>query len=61
MDSIVHALSSLPSTDGNFLSCLCRANNEQILEAIEVMKSSNGKHKMRLKECEKELRKRGRK
>lgn len=52
------SLCQLPSTDGNFISCLNRSSNEEIIKAIEIMKSSDGKHKARIKACERELKKR---
>lgn len=61
MEDMVRALSSLPATDGNFMSCLCRAKNEEISKAIDVMKASNGMHKSRISACERELRKRKKK
>lgn len=54
------SLCQLPSTDLNFVSCLNRSSNEEIIKAIETMKSSNGKHKGRIKACERELKKRER-
>lgn len=54
------SLCHLPSTDLNFVSCLKRATNDEIIKAIDIMKSSNGKHKGRIKACERELKKRER-
>ena len=54
----IHSLCQLPSNDLNFVSCLKRATNKEISKAIEVMKSSDGKHKGRINACERELRKR---
>lgn len=61
MINIVHCLSSLPCNDGNFISALNRATNDEIAKAINEMKESNGSHKGRILACERELRKRGRK
>lgn len=58
MNNTVHALSTLPTTDGNFISVLKRTNEEEIKEAIEIMKSNGGSHKSRILACERELRKR---
>lgn len=33
----VHSLSSLPATDGNFISVLNRATDEEISQAIDVI------------------------
>lgn len=55
---VVHCLSSLPATDGNFLSVLNRATDAEITQAIQNMESSNGKHKGRITACQRELRKR---
>ena len=54
----VHALTSLPATDGNFTSSLNGASVEQIKEAIEIMKNRDGKDKGRMDSCYRELRKR---
>lgn len=54
----VHDLSSLPATDGNFISVLNRATDEEINKAIEIMESSSGQHKGRITACQRELRKR---
>ena len=55
---MVHALSSLPATDLNFVACLKRATKEEITQAIEIMKSRDGKDKGRISACERELNKR---
>lgn len=54
----VHSLSSLPSTDGNFISVLNRATDEEISQAIDVMETTGGQHKGRITACQRELRKR---
>ena len=54
----VHSLSSLPATDGNFISVLNRATDDEISHAIEVMENSIGQHKGRITACKRELRKR---
>ena len=54
----VHSLSSLPATDGNFLSALKRATDDEISKAIDVMENSSGQHKGRITSCQRELRKR---
>ena len=54
----VHALSSLPATDLNFVSCLKGATNLQIEMALEVMRNRDGKDKGRIKACESELNRR---
>lgn len=58
MTDIVHSLSSLPATDGNFISVLNRATDDEILQAIDVMENSSGQHKCRITACQRELRKR---
>lgn len=54
----VHCLSSLPASDGNFLSALSRATDAEISHAICYMESSGGQHKGRITACKRELRKR---
>ena len=54
----VHCLSSLPASDGNFLSALNRATDDEISQAIFDMESSGGQHKGRITACKRELRKR---
>lgn len=54
----VRALTSLPATDLNFVSCLKCATNLQIEMALEVMRNREGKDKGRIKACEMELRRR---
>ena len=58
MTGTVHCLSSLPASDGNFLSALNRATDEEIIKAIEIMENSSGQHKCRISACQRELRKR---
>ena len=55
----VHALTSLPATDLNFSSCMQRATDTQIRLALETMRNREGKDKGRIKECERELKRRG--
>ena len=54
----VHALTSLPSTDLNFTSCLQRATDNQIRLALETMRNRDGKDNGRIKACERELKRR---
>lgn len=54
----VQALTSLPATDLNFVSCLKSATNLQIDMALEVMRNRDGKDKSRIAACEKELKRR---
>ena len=54
----VHALTSLPATDLNFVSCLKSATNLQIEMALEVMRNREGKDKGRIKACDMELKRR---
>ena len=58
MTDIVHCLSSLPASDGNFLSALNRATDEEITIALDVMATTGGQHKGRITACQRELRKR---
>ena len=50
----VHSLSSLPASDGNFISALNRATDEEISQAIDVMENSRGQHKGRITACKRE-------
>lgn len=59
-NNTVRALSQLPATDGNFISSLKSASDDEIKGALEVMRSRNGHDKSRISACERELRKRGR-
>ena len=54
----VHALTSLPANDLNFVSCLKSATNLQIEMALEVMRNRDGKDKGRINACERELKQR---
>ena len=54
----VHALTSIPETDLNFVSCLKSATNLQIEMALEVMRNRDGKDRGRIKACEMELKRR---
>ena len=56
----VHALTSLPATDLNFVSCLKGATDLQIEMALEVMRNREGKDKGRINACERELKQRKR-
>ena len=58
MTDTVHCLSSLPASDGNFISVLSRATDEEISKAIDVMATTCGQHKGRITACKRELRKR---
>ena len=51
----VHALTSLPATDLNFMSCLKGATDLQIEMALDVMLNRDGKDKGRIAACEREL------
>ena len=44
----VHCLSSLPASDGNFLSALNRATDEEITIALDVMATTGGQYKGRI-------------
>jgi hypothetical protein len=57
MDTI-KVLTSLPSTDGNYISALNRASNAEITQAVDIMLASDGKHKSRIVACKREMRKR---
>ena len=54
----VHALTSIPASDLNFVSCLKSATDLQIEMALEVMQNRDGKDKGRIKACEMELKQR---
>ncbi|MGN0348211.1 MAG: hypothetical protein ACI4DR_01610 [Roseburia sp.] len=54
----VQALTSLPATDINYASALNNATSLQIKLALEVMRNRDGKDKVRIKACERELRRR---
>ena len=54
----VHALTSLPATDLNFVSCLKGATDLQIEMALEVMRNRDGKDKGRINACDRELKQR---
>ena len=54
----VHALTSLPANDLNFVSCLKGATDLQIEMALEVMRNRDGKDKGRINACERELKQR---
>ena len=54
----VYALTSIPATDINFVSCLKSATNLQIEMALDVMRNRDGKEKGRIKACERELKQR---
>ena len=58
MTDTVHSLSSLPCSDGNFMSVLNRATDKEITIALDVMENSSGQHKSRITACHRELRKR---
>lgn len=58
MTDTVHCLSSLPCNDGNFLSALNRATDEEITIALDIMATTGGQHKGRITACQRELRKR---
>lgn len=54
----VHALTSLPTIDLNFVSCLKGATDLQIEMALEVMRNRDSKDKSRIAACERELKRR---
>lgn len=54
----VHTLTSIPATDINYTSALKSATSLQIKLALEVMRKRDGKDKVRIKACERELRRR---
>ena len=54
----VHALTSLPAKDLNFVSCMKSSTNLQIEMALEVMRNRDGKDKGRIAACESELKQR---
>ena len=54
----VHALTSLPAIDLNFVSCLKSSTNLQIEMALEVMRNREGKDKGRIAACDRELKQR---
>ena len=54
----VHALTSLPATDLNFVSCLKGTTDLQIEMALEVMRNREGKDKGRIAACDRELKQR---
>lgn len=55
----VKGLMTLPADDLNYRSILLRSSVKDIEEAIDRMIESGGKHKGRIKACEKELKRRG--
>lgn len=52
MRDIIKTLTSLPAGDINYQTELRKATEEDLREAIEVMKNSDGKHATRIKMCE---------
>ena len=54
----VHALTSLPANDLNFVSCLKGATDLQIEMALEVMRNRDGNDKGRIAACDRELKRR---
>ena len=55
----VRSLCQLPATDGNFISQISRATDEEISKAIDVIEHRDGHDKARITACKRELRKRG--
>lgn len=55
----VKELMSMPADDLNYRSILLRSSVKDIEEAIDRMIESGGKHKGRIKTCERELKRRG--
>ena len=52
---VVNALATLPANDANYNSFLGEATEDEVKEAIDLMKSKGGRNKMRLKKCEDKL------
>ena len=57
----IRSLVSLPATDGNFISALARATENQLRIAVEIMQEREGKDKGRISACKRELRRREKK
>lgn len=55
----IKGLMTLPANDLNYRSVLLRSSIKDIEEAIDRMIESGGKHKGRIKACERELKRRG--
>lgn len=55
----IKGLMTLPADDLNYRSILLRSSVKDIEEAIDRMIESGGKHKGRIKACERELKRRG--
>lgn len=59
MNNYVNTLTTVPVNDGNYIYALTKyASDDDIAEAIKIMKSRNGTDKSRVTACERELRKR---
>lgn len=58
MENTVSTLASIPATDLNFVSTLKEATNQQIEQALAIMRNRDGKDKGRIRACERELRRR---
>lgn len=54
-DVTISVLTSIPAEDCNFKSQLQNATSLQIKMALEVMRNREGKDKVRIKACEREL------
>lgn len=54
-------LTAVPPTDGNYISALQRATDDELQEAIHVMESRNGNDKSRIAACRRELKRRTKK
>lgn len=54
-------LTIIPSTDGNFISALGSATDEELQQAISIMENRDGKDKSRITACKRELKRRLRK
>ena len=52
---VVNALTTLPANDGNYESSLEKATEEELNEAINIMETSGGRHKMRIRKCREKL------
>lgn len=58
MKNTVSTLASIPATDLNFVSTLKEATNQQIEQALGIMRNRDGRDKGRIRACERELRRR---
>lgn len=61
LTGVLHSLTTLPSGDTNYQSALKKATDDEIMEAIEIMMNSGGRHQTRMNVCKAELDRRGKK